>query len=129
LDKSYEEIGEAMTTTTYHPGTGFGQDVWNQSIQQYGQQPFGPIGVPGFGMPSMQPQAFQQQGWQQPFGLPAGQQILSVLPALIAQQAQQLYAIAQVCSQLAPASAYQSGLPQHQFGLSQPGQRPYPTGY
>jgi hypothetical protein len=134
LDKSYEEIGETMTTATYHPGTGFGQDVWNQSIQQYGPQPFGPqpfgpIGGQGFGMPSMQPQALPQQGWQQPFGLQTGQQILSVLPGLIAQQAQQLYAIAQVCSQLAPGSAYQFGLPQNQFGLSQPGQRPYPTGY
>jgi hypothetical protein len=93
-----------MTTATYLPGTGFGQDVWNQSIQQYGPQPFGPIGGQGFGMPSMQPQAFQQQGWQQPFGLQTGQQILSVLPGLIAQQAQQLYAIAQVCSQLATRS-------------------------
>jgi hypothetical protein len=128
-----------MTTATYHPATGFGQDVWNQSIQQYGPQPFGPIGVQGFGMPSFQPQAFQQQGWQQPFGqqqgwqqpfgLAAGQQILAVLPALIAQQAQQLYAIAQVCSQLAPTSAYQFGLPANQFGPGQPGQRPYPIGY
>ena len=133
-----------MTTATYHPATGFGQDVWNQSIQQYGPQPFGPIGVQGLGTPSFQPQTFQpqtfqqqgwqqpfgqQQGWQQPFGLPAGQQILAVLPALIAQQAQQLYAIAQVCSQLAPTSAYQVGLPPNQFGVGQPGQRPYPMGY
>jgi hypothetical protein len=137
-----------MTTATYHPATGLGQDVWSQSIQQqYGQQPFGPIGAQGFGMPSFQSQAFQpqpfqpqafqpQQGWQQPFGLPAGQQILAVLPSLIAQQAQQLYAIAQVCAQLAPTQIYQSpvpayqfGLPQHQFGLGQQGQRPYPMGY
>jgi UPF0755 protein len=118
--------------------------------QPYGQQPFGPFGAQGFGVQQFQPQQFQpqqfqpqpqqpqpqpqqfqqyasqqpwtQQAWQQPFGSPAGAQILTVLPALIAQQAQQLYSIAQMCAQLVPTSAYQ-------FGLVQPGQRQYQIGY
>lgn len=136
-----------MTTATYHPGTGLGQDVWSQAIQQqygqqpFGQQPFGPIGVPGQGTQQFTSPVFQpQQPWQQPFGQPAGQQILAVLPALIAQQAQQLYAIAQVCAQLAPVPTQQYGIQAHQFGLPQfgqgqqglPGQqgfRSYPMGY
>jgi hypothetical protein len=160
LDSLYEEIGGTMTTATYHPTTGLGQDVWSQSIQAqpgsspqyggaipfaqpYGQQSFGPFGAQGFGVQPFQPQQFQpqqfqpqqfqpqqyasQQPWmqqasQQPFGSPAGAQILTVLPALIAQQAQQLYSIAQMCAQQVPASAYQ-------FGLAQPGQRQYPVGY
>jgi hypothetical protein len=155
LDNLYEEIGGAMTTATYHPTTGLGQDVWSQSIQgqpgssplygggipfaqPYGQQPFGPFGAQGFGVQQFQPQQFppqqfqpqqyaspqpwQQQGWQQAFGSPTGAQILTVLPALIAQQALQLYSIAQLCAQQVPASAYQ-------FGLGQPGQRQYQMGY
>jgi hypothetical protein len=107
-------IGEAHDNRDLPP-SGLGQDLWGQSIhsggypfaQQYGQQPFGT-------------QAFapQQQFGQQPFG----QQILAVLPALITQQAQQLYAIAQMCAQLTSGLGYQVGLPQA-------GQRPYPIGF
>jgi hypothetical protein len=133
-----------MTTATYH-ASGLGQDVWGQSIhpggypfaqqygqpigsqaflpQQYGQQQFVPQ------QPSGQQQPFGQQlFWQQPFGQPqfvsqqpVGQQILAILPALFAQQAQQMYALAQVCAQLTSGSGYQVGLPQA-------GQRPYPMG-
>jgi len=103
-----------MTTATYHT-TGLGQEAWGQPIhpggytlpQQYGQQPY----------------------WQQPFGQPqfvsqqqpAGQQVLAILPALFVQQAQQLYALAQMCTQLTSGTGYQSG-------LSFAGQRPYPMG-
>jgi hypothetical protein len=117
-----------MTTATFHP-SGLGQETWGQSMhpgaypfaQPYGQQPFGtqPFGTPGF-VPQQYP---QQQFGQQPFGQqPFGQQILAVLPALIAQQAQQLYAIAQLCTQLASGSGYQ-------VGVTQAGQRPYPMGF
>jgi len=118
-----------MTTATYH-STGFGQEAWGQPIhqggyplpQQYGQ-PFGTQGV----MP--QQQFGQQPYWQQPFGQPqfvsqqqpAGQQILAILPALFVQQAQQLYALAQMCTQLTSGTSYQTG-------LSFAGQRPYPMG-
>ncbi len=135
-----------MTTATFH-ASGLGQDAWGQSIhpggypfaQQYGQ-PFGTqASLPQqYAQPQFVPQQpfgqqlfWQQQpyGQQQPFGQqqpigqqqPYGQQILAVLPALIAQQAQQLYTIAQMCTQLAPGSGYQVGLPQA-------GQRPYLMG-
>ena len=132
-----------MTTATYHT-TGLGQDAWGQPIhpsghpfaQQYGQ-PFGTQGV----LPqqqAQQPFLPQQQSWQpqlgqpqfgqQPFGQlqfvsqqPAGQQILAILPALFTQQAQQMYALAQICTQLTSGSGYQVGLPQAW-------QRPYPMG-
>jgi hypothetical protein len=170
LDNLYEEIGGTMTTATYHPTTGLGQDAWSQSIQAqpgssplygggipfgqpYGQQPFGPFGVQQFQpqqfqpqlqqfqpqqsqpqLQQFQPQQFQPQqsqqfasqpwtqAWQQPFGSQTGAQILTVLPALIAQQAQQLYAIAQLCAQQVAASGYQ-------FGPAQQGQRQYQMGY
>jgi hypothetical protein len=120
-----------MTTATYH-ASGLGQDAWGQPIhpsgypfaQQYGQ-PFGTQGL----LPQQQfvpQQPFGQQlFWQPPFGQPqfvsqqpVGQPILAILPALFTQQAQQMYALAQVCTQLA------SGL-SHQVGL---GQRSYPMG-
>jgi hypothetical protein len=137
-------IGEVMTTATFHP-SGLGQEAWGQSIhpgaypfaQPYGQQPFGAqtFGPQTFGPQQQYPQQQfgqqqfgQQPSGQQPFGQqpfgqqPFGQQILAVLPALIAQQAQQLYAIAQMCTQLASGAGYQVGLPQA-------GQRPYPMGF
>lgn len=105
-----------MTTATYHT-SGLGQDAWGQSIhpgytpQQFGQQPFW---QPQFGQqPFGQPQFVSQQ--------PTGQQLLAILPALFTQQAQQMYALAQVCTQLASGSGYQPGMPQT-------GQRPYPMG-
>ena len=132
-----------MMTATYQT-TGLGQDAWGQSIhpggypfaQQYGQ-PFGAQGV----LPqqqAQQPFLPQQQSWQPQFGQPqfgqqpswqpqfvtqqpAGQQILAILPALFTQQAQQMYALAQICTQLASGSSYQ-------LGLAQAGQRPYPLG-
>ncbi len=117
-----------MTTATYHT-TGLGQEAWGQPIhpggytlpQQYGFQPHQQFG--------QQPQFGLQQFWPQPFGQPqfvsqqqpTGQQILAILPTLFAQQAQQMYALAQMCTQLASGSSYQVGLPQT-------GQRPYPMG-
>lgn len=150
-----------MTTATYHPTTGFGQDVLSQPLQPqpggsplyaggqfaqaYAQQPFGPFGVQGFGAQQVQPQQYAsaqpwtqqlaqpwtQQAGQQPFGSPTGVQILMLLPALIAQQAQQLYAIAQLCAQQVPTPAPQF-IPQFglaQSGLAQSGQRQYQMGY
>jgi hypothetical protein len=128
-----------MMTATYHT-TGLGQDAWGQSIhpggyplpQQYGQ----PFGAQGLLTQQHQQQPFVQQQpfgqpqlfWQPPFGQPqfvsqqpVGQQILAILPALFTQQAQQMYALAQMCTQLASGSGYQVGLPQA-------GQRPYPVG-
>lgn len=116
-----------MTTATYHT-SGLGQDAWGQSThpgytppQQFGQQPFWqpqfgqqPFGQPPFGQQQFgQPQFVSQQ--------PTGQQLLAILPALFTQQAQQMYALAQVCTQLASGSGYQMGMPQT-------GQRPYPMG-
>jgi len=127
-----------MTTATYH-ASGLGQDAWGQSIhpsgyplaQQYGQ-PFGtPVLLPQQHVQQQfvpQPPFGQQLFWQQPFGQPQfvsqqpiGQQILAILPALFTQQAQQMYALAQMCTQLASGSSYHVGLPQA-------GQRPYPIG-
>jgi hypothetical protein len=133
-----------MTTATYH-STGLGQDAWGQPIhpsgyplaQQYGQ----PFGTPGL-LPQQhvqqqfvpqqqfvaQPPFGQQLFLQQPVGQPQfvsqppiGQQILAILPALFTQQAQQMYALAQMCTQLASGSSYPVALPQA-------GQRPYPIG-
>jgi hypothetical protein len=117
-----------MTTATYHT-SGLGQEAWGQPIHpggytlplQYGQ-PFGTQGLP------QQQFVPQQPFWPQPFGQPQfvsqqpiGQQILAILPALFTQQAQQMYALAQICTQLASGSSYQMGLPQA-------GQRPYQMG-
>jgi hypothetical protein len=88
-----------MTTATYH-STGLGQEAWGQPLHQG-----------GFTLP-------QQYGSQQQ---PAGQQVLAILPALFVQQAQQLYALAQMCTQLTSGTGYQAG-------LSFAGQRPYPMG-
>jgi hypothetical protein len=126
-----------MTTATYH-ASGLGQDAWGQSIhpgghpfvQQYGQQPsWAPAFLPQqYGQQQFLPQLYGPQQFavqpfgQQPFGQQQyGQQILAILPALIAQQAQQLYAIAQMCAQMVSGSGNQVGLPQA-------GQRPYPVG-
>jgi len=111
-----------MTTATYH-STGLGQEAWGQPIHQG-----------GFTLPQQYGQPFGTQGamppyWQQPFGQPqfvsqqqpAGQQVLAILPALFVQQAQQLYALAQMCTQLTSGTGYQAG-------LSFAGQRPYPMG-
>jgi hypothetical protein len=133
-----------MTTATHH-ASGIGQDLWGPLIhpsgyplaQQYGQ-PFGTQGLlpQPYAQQQLVPQPQfvpqqpfgQQLFWQQPFGQPQfvsqqpiGQQILAILPAVFAQQAQQMYALAQMCTQLASGSS-------HQVGLPQAGQRPYPMG-
>jgi hypothetical protein len=119
-----------MTTATYH-STGLGQEAWGQPIHpQYGFQPHQQFGQ----QPPWQQQFGQQTPWQQTFGQqpswqpqfvsqqqPSGQQILAILPTLFAQQAQQLYALAQMCTQLVSGSSYQ-------MGPSFAGQRPYSMG-
>jgi hypothetical protein len=112
-----------MTTATYH-ASGLGQDVWGQPIHPSGYPSTQQYGQP-FGIQGLLPQQFVPQ---QPFGQPQfvsqqpiGQQILAILPALFTQQAQQMYALAQVCTQLASGSS-------HPVGLLQVGQRPYPMG-
>jgi hypothetical protein len=118
--------GYAWAQQYGHPQHQFGQQQPfgpQQPWQQYGPQQYGPQQT--FGQQQYGP---QQTFGQQPFGQPqfvsqqpTGQQILAILPALFAQQAQQMYALAQMCTQLTSGTGYQ-------VGLAQTGQRPYPMG-
>lgn len=138
-----------MTTATYQPATGLGQEQWAQGMAgQYAHQPWGgqfggispqqfggiaPLfgGQPG-GIASQQflgqsPQQFLGQSPQQPSQqfIPA----IALLPHLINQQVQVLQLLTQLYAQVTQ-QAYQSGF--SGFGTPQSGwqgQRPYQMSY